>query len=207
MVRQGAGGGQLSGVNWCEEQSGTILAQEARSPAGTLRPIIDTPKQVGLKPMRPDIVRFEGFEYRRREQGLFHSGVRLPVGSRALALLDALVAQPGVYLPPAELMRSAWPDTHVDESNLRVQIAGLRHHLGAGGHAIIRNAPGRGYAFGGRIDHDPATVLDDWILAFAPAELKQIEPAVRALLVRIEAISGASQTGTAGGRGIRAHAP
>ena len=76
-----------------------------------------------------------------------------------------------------------------------------------GGHAIIRNAPGRGYAFGGRIDHDPATVLDDWILAFAPAELKQIEPAVRALLVRIEAISGASQTGTAGGRGIRAHAP
>lgn len=157
--------------------------------------------------MRPDIVRFDGFEYRRREQCLFCGGVRLAVGSRALALLDALLARPGIYLSADELMRSAWPDTHVDESNLRVQISGLRHHLGAGGHAIIRNAPGRGYAFAGRLEANPPTTLDDTIFALAAdfdsMDLKQIEPALRAVLKRIEAGPGKMQNRVAGGRRIK----
>ena len=102
--------------------------------------------------MRPDLVRFEGFEYRREQQCLIYAGQRLAIGSRALALLELLLASPGVYLRPCDLMRAAWPDTHVDESNLRVQLSALRRQLAVCGRPVIQNAPGRGYAFVGALE-------------------------------------------------------
>ncbi len=168
-----------------------------KSAAWGAPPIVPELKHGGLGQMQPDVVRFEGFEYRRQEQGLFRGGVRLAVGSRALALLDALLRKPGTYISAAELMRSAWPDTYVEESNLRVQISNLRGHLGVNGQAIIRNAPGRGYAFCGSIDADRRPVADArvMLLAFAadaePLDLLAVGPALRAVLKRIEAQSRA----------------
>lgn len=46
-------------------------------------------------------------------------------------------------------MRKVWPDTFVEEGNLRVHLAVLRKALGDGrdGARYIVNVPGRGYQF------------------------------------------------------------
>jgi hypothetical protein len=48
-----------------------------------------------------------------------------------------------------ELLARAWPDTVVEESNLKVQIAGLRRALGCGcgGNRYLATFSGRGYRF------------------------------------------------------------
>ena len=73
----------------------------------------------------------------------------VPLGSRAMELLIALVARAGTVVGKDDLVRQAWPDTHVEEGNLRVHIAALRRALGDGqdGARFIATIPGRGYSF------------------------------------------------------------
>jgi len=52
------------------------------------------------------------------------------MSSKACKLLEALLSSPGRVLTKSELMRAAWGDTAVEESNLSVQIAALRKQLG-----------------------------------------------------------------------------
>ena len=71
------------------------------------------------------------------------------LGSRALDILIALVEQSGELVTREELIERAWPDTYVEEGNLRVHVAALRRALGDGqpGSRYIVNSPGRGYRF------------------------------------------------------------
>jgi predicted ATPase/DNA-binding winged helix-turn-helix (wHTH) protein len=73
----------------------------------------------------------------------------LRLGSRALDTLIALVEQPGKLIGKNELMERVWPNTHVEESNLKVNISALRRMIGdgSGGHRYIVSVPGRGYSF------------------------------------------------------------
>ncbi|WP_170317532.1 ATP-binding protein [Paroceanicella profunda] len=72
-----------------------------------------------------------------------------PLGARALDLLLALLEAPGELVSKNRLFDAAWPDTVVDESNLRAQVALLRKALGDGrdGARYIVAVPGRGYRF------------------------------------------------------------
>lgn len=74
-------------------------------------------------------------------------GVRL--GSRALALLQALLSRPGTIFSRGELVALVWPSTVVEDSSLRVHMAALRRALGDGADGVryIVNVPGRGYSF------------------------------------------------------------
>jgi len=76
-------------------------------------------------------------------------GAPVPVGSRALDILILLVEREGEVVSKKELMARAWPGITVDESSLRVHIAGLRKSLGEGegGTQYIKNVPARGYCF------------------------------------------------------------
>jgi DNA-binding winged helix-turn-helix (wHTH) protein len=93
------------------------------------------------------------------------------LGARALDILIALIERAGQVVSKAELFAIVWPDTFIEESNLRVQIAALRHALGDGrsGARFVVSVPGRGYTFvadtartrsdqgaAGRLDLDPA---------------------------------------------------
>jgi DNA-binding winged helix-turn-helix (wHTH) protein len=71
------------------------------------------------------------------------------LGSRALEILIALVERPGELVGKGELLARAWPDTVVEESNLKVQIAGLRRALGCGcgGNRYLATFSGRGFRF------------------------------------------------------------
>src|SRR5215470_10965979 len=71
------------------------------------------------------------------------------LGSRACEILIALIERAGQLLTNQELMRRVWPNTFVEDGNLRVHVAALRRALrdGQAGHRFITNVPGRGYCF------------------------------------------------------------
>jgi len=71
------------------------------------------------------------------------------LGSRACEILITLVERAGQLLSNQELMRRVWPNTFVEEGNLRVHVAALRRALrdGQAGNRYITNVPGRGYCF------------------------------------------------------------
>jgi predicted ATPase/DNA-binding winged helix-turn-helix (wHTH) protein len=71
------------------------------------------------------------------------------VGSRSLELLIALVERPGELVTKRELIERAWPDTFVEEGNLKVNMAALRRALGDATSAAqyITTVVGRGYRF------------------------------------------------------------
>lgn len=74
---------------------------------------------------------------------------RVPIGSRALDILIALTERPGELLTKDELIARAWPNTIVEESNLRAQIAVLRRALSEDQSTAryIAAVPARGYRF------------------------------------------------------------
>src|SRR5262249_16568682 len=71
------------------------------------------------------------------------------LGSRSLDILTMLVEHAGELVSKDELTARVWPGTFVEESSLRVHIAGLRRALGDGhaGNRYVANIPGRGYRF------------------------------------------------------------
>jgi TolB-like protein len=80
---------------------------------------------------------------------LLDDGKPVNLGSRALDILVALVETAGDTIRKDELIARVWPDTFVDEGNLRFQVAALRKALGDGraGRRYVANNPGRGYTF------------------------------------------------------------
>ena len=82
---------------------------------------------------------------------LLREGRPVALSSKGLRLLEALLTAPGQVLTKPELMRKAWGDAAVEESNLSVQIAALRKQLGpaADGTDWIATIPRVGYRFAG----------------------------------------------------------
>jgi DNA-binding winged helix-turn-helix (wHTH) protein len=101
-----------------------------------------------------DILQFGPFRFDRRGGLLLRctDGDRyLPVniGSRAIAVLEALTERPGDLVSKDEIMRAAWPGTVVEEGNLTMQISTLRRILDDGSEtgSCIKTVSGRGYRF------------------------------------------------------------
>ena len=71
------------------------------------------------------------------------------MGGRAFDILLALTERPGEVIDRRRLIARAWPETIVEEANLRVNVAHLRKVLGQteGGPRYVTNVQGRGYCF------------------------------------------------------------
>jgi predicted ATPase/DNA-binding winged helix-turn-helix (wHTH) protein len=71
------------------------------------------------------------------------------IGTRALEILIALVEHAGELVTKDQLVSRAWPNSVVEESNLRAQVAVLRKalHGGETDEHYIAAVPGRGYRF------------------------------------------------------------
>ena len=105
------------------------------------------------------------------------------IGSRGLHILIALVAGAGQLVSKDELIAVAWPNTTVDEANLRVHVAGLRKLLGDGqaGARYIVNEVGRGYRF-----IAPVVLADEQkpsVVSPVPSESRHNLPALHARMV------------------------
>jgi predicted ATPase/DNA-binding winged helix-turn-helix (wHTH) protein len=83
-------------------------------------------------------------------QLLLQNDAPVRIGGRALDILTALVDRAGELVSKRELMARVWPNTIVDEGNLKVNVAALRRTLGDGGPddaRYIATVTGRGYQF------------------------------------------------------------
>ena len=96
-----------------------------------------------------DVLAFGSFRIHPDRHLLLKGGRPVPIGSRALEILLELVIHAGELVTKEQLIARAWPDTVVDESNLRAQVASLRKTLGDGrrGARYVVAVPGRGYRF------------------------------------------------------------
>ena len=109
-------------------------------------------------PVSADVFLFEAFRFDRRAGALFRrdeGGALDPVaiGTRAVAVLDILVARQGDLVSKEEIMDAVWPGTVVEDNNLTVQISALRRVLdhGRAGGSCIQTIVGRGYRFVGKV--------------------------------------------------------
>jgi len=132
-----------------------------------------------------------------REQRLLLEGDRpVRLGSRAFDILAALVERAGEVVGREQLIARAWPQTIVEESNLKIQMSALRRALGdgQGGHRYVVTVPGRGYNFVAAVRREepsqappPPTIAPTAAhnLPFAVTRMIGRDDAVAALVTRL----------------------
>jgi predicted ATPase/DNA-binding winged helix-turn-helix (wHTH) protein len=78
------------------------------------------------------------------------------LGSRAFDILAILVERAGEIVGKEEMIARAWPQTFVEEANLKIQVSALRRALGdgQGGRRYVITVPGRGYNFVAPVRHE-----------------------------------------------------
>src|SRR5712664_1202008 len=84
------------------------------------------------------------------EERLLLEGDRpVRLGSRAFDILVCLIERAGQVVAKGELIARVWPQTFVEEANLKIQVSALRRALGdgQGGNRYILTVVGRGYNF------------------------------------------------------------
>ena len=89
------------------------------------------------------------------EERLLLEGDRpVRLGSRAFDILVVLIERAGEVVGKDQLIARAWPQTFVEEANLKIQMSALRRALGdgQGGNRYVITLPGRGYNFVARCD-------------------------------------------------------
>lgn len=87
---------------------------------------------------------FGPYRLDRTMRVLLRDGSVIPLTPKIIDTLLVLVERAGQPLSKEELLRSIWPDTFVEESNLAQNISLLRKALG---HSYIETLPKRGYRF------------------------------------------------------------
>ena len=94
-------------------------------------------------------ISFGPFRLLAGERLLLEGDKPVRLGSRAFDILAALVERAGEVVGREELMARAWPQTFVEEANLKIQVSALRRALGdgQGGNRYVVTVVGRGYNF------------------------------------------------------------
>jgi predicted ATPase/DNA-binding winged helix-turn-helix (wHTH) protein len=92
---------------------------------------------------------FASFHLYPTRRSLVLDGEAVSIGSRAFDMLTELASHAGAVVSLRELKAAVWPNLHVDESNLRVQINLLRKILARcdGAQRAIETVPLKGYCF------------------------------------------------------------
>src|SRR5580693_10421103 len=108
-----------------------------------------TPVAAETHPMDGDAISFGPFRLVAGQRLLLEDDKPVRLGSRAFDVLTALVERAGQVINKKELIARAWPETFVEESNLKIQVSALRRALGdgQGGNRYVITVPGRGYNF------------------------------------------------------------
>jgi Tol biopolymer transport system component/DNA-binding winged helix-turn-helix (wHTH) protein len=83
------------------------------------------------------------------EERLLRDGSTVPLTPKAFDTLVCLVRRAGTLVDKDALMREVWPDAHVEDANITVNISTIRKALGDGveGQRYIETVPKRGYRF------------------------------------------------------------
>ena len=101
---------------------------------------------------------FGPFRIDTANRQLMRDGQVVPLKAKAVDTLLFLIENHGDVVEKDELMRTLWPDSFVEESNLTQNIYTLRKALGDGDY--IETIPRRGYRFVADVRHSPSTTSD-----------------------------------------------
>src|SRR5262245_38986168 len=150
MTMRASGSTKVSGGTWPQVP---VLAQFHFGPGLSVQSL-DTYKPFSIKRTEPTLalrseVSFGSFRLLPAQFLLLEGDKPVPLGSRALEILIALLDRPGELISKEELMNLIWPNVFVEPANLTVHISALRRVLrdGRDGNRFIINIPGRGYRF------------------------------------------------------------
>jgi TolB-like protein/tetratricopeptide (TPR) repeat protein len=96
-----------------------------------------------------DSVSFGPFRLDVRRRVLSRDGKFLPLGVRALEILNVLVGAKGGLVTKDALISKVWNGAIVEENSIQAQISALRKAIGedGGSQRYILTVPGRGYRF------------------------------------------------------------
>src|SRR3984957_18957731 len=139
---------------------------------------------------------FGPFRLLAAQRLLLEGDAPVRLGSRAFDILAILVERAGEVVAKEELVDRAWPQTFVEDTNLKMQVSALRRALGdgQGGHRYVVTVPGRGYNFVAPVHHEeparaalPPTVRSASVHNLPHAMTRMIgrEEAVAALVSRL----------------------
>jgi len=119
---------------------------------------------------RDPIVAFGPFRLHKRHRRLLCGAQEVRIGGRAMDVLVALAERQGEVVRKHDLMRAAWPDTLVQDANLKVTVAhlrrALRRHAPAG--EFINTLVGRGYWLSADLPAGEGPPLGEASLAATP---------------------------------------
>jgi predicted ATPase/DNA-binding winged helix-turn-helix (wHTH) protein len=103
---------------------------------------------------------FESFRLFPSQRLLLDGTNPCALGNRALEILVFLLERAGEMVTKQELLQRIWPDSFVDEANLRVHVSALRKALGDGqaGRRYVVNLTGQGYCFVGPVRRLQSTI-------------------------------------------------
>src|ERR1700741_3557897 len=92
---------------------------------------------------------FGPFRFLPAQRMLLEGDKPLPLGSRALDILNLLLERPGEVIRKDEIIARVWPNIFVDEAVVRTHIGALRKTLrdDKRSNRYVSNVPGRGYVF------------------------------------------------------------
>src|SRR3984885_8526074 len=92
---------------------------------------------------------FLGFRLDVQERLLLRDGASVSITPKIFDMLLLFLENPNRLLGKDEIMRTVWPDTHIDEATLTRTISELRKTLGqtAGEANLVQTVPKRGYRF------------------------------------------------------------
>ena len=115
-----------------------------------------------------------------RARQLLIDGQPAALGGRAFDLLMVLIEAPGTVVTKNEIVRRVWPNTIVEEGNLKVQISALRKVLSED-RDVIKTVHGRGYVFASEVAAAPAGQMPLTALwgPFARSATGRHKPAMR----------------------------
>src|SRR5580704_3948883 len=140
--------------------------------------------------MERDAIWFGPFRLLAGERLLLEGGKPVRLGSRAFEILAALVERAGQVVGKEELIARAWPQTFVEESNLKIQVSALRRAIGDGqdGRRYVVTVPGRGYNFVASVslEEPPRASLPPMI---APAGVHNLPLAMTRMIGREEVVA------------------
>jgi DNA-binding winged helix-turn-helix (wHTH) protein len=135
-------------------------------------------------------ISFGPFRFLAAQRLLLEGDKPVRLGGRAFDILAALVERRGEVVGKEELIARTWPQTVVEESNLKIQVSALRRALGdgQGGHRYVVTVPGRGYNFVApvRLEQPSQASLPP---ALAPAMAHNLPFAVTRMIGREEAVT------------------
>jgi DNA-binding winged helix-turn-helix (wHTH) protein len=132
-------------------ESGLDLKRAIQGPDKS-RPIFEKPTRPTGSP--PAELSFGPFRLLSTQFLLLEGDKPVPIGSRALEILIALLERRGKLVSKQELVARVWPNIFVEPISLRVHISALRRALrdGQNGTRFIINIRGRGYCFVSSVD-------------------------------------------------------